>query len=150
MNAYEMIMRAADNIERYPGRFNFQVTRLPQNEHDPACYLGEMLRVLGVTKGVNVGDFTQSMLGLKEGAFFEELAKIHGGGVPVQFDPNDARVGVPLLRKFAKRYEGIPDEVRAIFDIGRPPFKVVWTVTPPMPKGAFYNIATDSYEMAPA
>jgi hypothetical protein len=148
-------MRAADNIERHPERFNFQVTRVPQTPFDPACYLGEMLRVLGVKHGFNVGDFVPSMLGMSEQSFFQSLALINGGGVVKEFNPHDARVGVPLMREFAKRFEGIPDEVRAIFNT--PPRVVKWVMmTPPFtstatpPKGAKYNIATDSYEMAPA
>jgi hypothetical protein len=111
MNRYEMIMAAADGIEKNPQRFDFATSKVVTNGVDPRCILGEMWYQAGIYYQGTVGMIAPQILGIDEGTFFRMLQVAHGE----PFDLHDATLVPAALRKVAKRYEGIPGEVLEIF-----------------------------------
>jgi hypothetical protein len=112
MNISEVMLKAADAIEQNPARFDFATVRVVRSDADPRCVLGEMWWQAGIVYNGHVNFALHHVLHIKEGEFFDALGLAYGAPL----DMNDVTKVVPALRKLARRYEGIPEDVRAIFD----------------------------------
>ncbi len=132
MTRYEMIMRAAEHIERKPRSYSFVQGHVVQDasrvwtkemyahlwpghtsdaDDVPHCMLARMGQIAGAMTGTSCVTIAQTALGIAP----EELYRFvdSGGG----HFKESARIAAQGLRDFAKRYEGIPGDVREIFNV---------------------------------
>jgi hypothetical protein len=115
MTKYEMMMAAAEAITTHPGRYDFSQAGVVDNDVDPRCILGEMWWQAGIVYRGSVGMAVPMILGMTESEFFSEIQVAYGK----VFNLHNATQVPTALRKLAKKYEGIPEDVRAIFDAKR-------------------------------
>ncbi len=124
MTRYEMIMATAEHIERHPEAYNFgqgyviqdakarygsQWRGNPDGDAVPHCMLARMGQLAGARNGVPCDAIAVAVLAITPQSLYEFIDGAAGNKTCAQ---NAARG----LRHFAKRYEGIPGEVLAIFN----------------------------------
>ena len=113
MKIAEALCAAADHIERHPKSYNFNVASVC--DETTGCMLGHFGRLAGLPLGLSVETLSWAVLGKGSQDFYHEICAAAGS----RCNENvvcDAHIVPGAMRKVAKKYEGIPQEVREIFD----------------------------------
>lgn len=124
MNIREAILKAADHIERNPGDFNFNTSRVPHPCKTPGCALGWVgffLRVEGEDDFLNRTALVCGVPALKRGGFTRSEGEFYFRMNQFGIWFSNAAECARCLRLYADKYHrapklGIPASVRAIFD----------------------------------
>jgi hypothetical protein len=114
MNISQALNAAADHIEQNPSSYRFNNATVPR-DGEQGCMLGHLGRVAGLPVGLPVETLALTVLGQPASDFYEEISRdaqgtIHGDLV------HYAHLVAPAMRGVAKKYEGIPQDVRDIFN----------------------------------
>lgn len=121
MNIADALNKTADHIALNPERYDFNQGMVlgEGDELIPACMLARLGQVLGMKRGTNCDVVSRVVLGITANEFYERMleAADHPGYTPLL---HVGTIMAPALRKLATKYEGIPAEVRAIFDMPPP------------------------------
>lgn len=129
MNIDEAINQAADHIEAYPGSYafmqgmvvppGFTPSGFDATRHGPGgfpmCMLARIGQMAGVTAGTPHSAVAREILGLDENEFYALITEATDRRFRDGARDNTATIPA-AMRKVAKRYEGIPVEVREIFN----------------------------------
>lgn len=131
MNIDEAINKAADHIEQYPESYNFgQGTVINKDYGGPsvrstigpggyyACMLARIGEMAGMQAGLSCDTVARDILGTQAEEFYSAIR----AASPYQdLDPVHNTKTIPAaMRTVAKRYTGIPVQVREIFNVPTP------------------------------
>lgn len=122
MNISEALCAAADHIERYPEKYHFMENSIPCDGAQ-GCMLGFFGRYAGLPVGLDVGYVAWAVLGQDPSEFYNEIHCASGAPNPRIIGDSvvyDQKLVPPAMRTVAKKYEGMPQEVREIFDSKAP------------------------------
>ena len=118
MNIDEAILKAADHIERHPGSYLYTQGMVMRGKEGygpggyPSCMLARIGEYAGAATGTSHLQIAARLLGYVDGDV-DFLKDIAAAGI----DSYDDVKAIPAaLRKYAKKYEGIPVPVRDIFN----------------------------------
>lgn len=126
MNRYEILMRAADFIEKEPQRWDFHASKSPEHNYEtPACALGWIGYAAGLYDVFN-HEIASKVLGSSDVAlFYDRLSDIDVGlpTWPQKSWHDDALVAAQCLRVYAETYfsaekpttDFIPSSIRTFF-----------------------------------
>lgn len=118
MNISEALCAAADHIERYPENYQFMEGQIPCDGAQ-GCMLGFFGRYAGLPVGLDVGVVAWAVLGQDPGDFYNEIHRAASGAEYSRSDGDtvvyDKQLVPPAMREVAKKYQGIPEDVREIF-----------------------------------
>lgn len=117
MNIDEAIKAAADHIERHPESYRYTQGMVMRGSDGgpggyPSCMLARIGEYAGAQSGTSHLQIAVRLLGYVNGDV-DFLRDIAAAGAA---DYDDAKAIPPALRKYAKKYEGIPVPVRDIFN----------------------------------
>ena len=117
MNITDALNKTADHIEQNPTLYDFN-QGMVLGERDgnyPACMLARLGQVVGMARGLQCTHVAHAVLGMTAGEVY--AAVLERAGHPGY---NAALYVAPVvavgLRKLAHKYEGIPLDVRKLFD----------------------------------
>jgi hypothetical protein len=122
MNISEALCAAADHIERHPESYQFMEGSIPCDGAQ-GCMLGFFGRYAGLPVGLDVGYVAWAVLGQDPSEFYNEVHSASGAGHPRNLGDSvvyDKKLVAPAMRTVAKKYEGVPQEVREIFESKAP------------------------------
>jgi hypothetical protein len=114
MNISEALNAAADQIEQYPESYRFNNSTIPK-DGGQGCMLGFFGKVAGLPVGLSVDTLSFAVLGRPACQFYEEVAQLNYGATDSDI-VNHAHLAAAGMRRAAKTYEGIPQDVREIFN----------------------------------
>jgi hypothetical protein len=114
MNISEAMCAAADQIERHPTSYRFNNSYVPRDGAQ-GCMLGFLGRVAGLPVGLSVDTLALAVLGKPAQMFYEEIIAAAGEGLNCECVQYADKVA-PAMRAVAKKYQGIPEDVREIFN----------------------------------
>jgi hypothetical protein len=136
MNISEALCAAAEHIERHPESYNFNLAIVSGKEM--GCMLGHFGRVAGLPAGLPVDTVALTVLGIPAGAFYDDIYKAASncGGINVV---TCAPLVPNAMREVAKKYQGIPEDVRAIFEAKAK------DISHPVHSGQFYFAVAEQY-----
>lgn len=112
MNISQALCAAADHIERHPDSYNFNLAIV--SDEKMGCMLGHFGRIAGLQAGLSVDTVALAVLDTRASDFYEDICAAAGrSGSPESVI--NARIVPDAMREVAKKYEGIPQDVREIF-----------------------------------
>jgi hypothetical protein len=124
-SVYDAIVKAADHIEQYPGRYDYQETSVPRGTSDAGCMLGRIAQYHG-GEFCNADAVAPQLLAMGPSEFFREIAHLMLGREPDFHKKSDfqslhhPRKAAAALRHFANRFRpkhiGLPAAVVDIFN----------------------------------
>lgn len=118
MNIDEAILKAADHIERHPETYLYTQGMVMRGREDhgpggwPSCMLARIGEYAGAATGTSHLQIAKRLLGYQDGDV-DFLRDITAAGAATYDDPKTIPAA---MRKYAKKYEGIPVPVRDIFN----------------------------------
>lgn len=79
MDVYNAILKAADQIEKYPDHFHFIENRVPRTCDSPGCAIGWIAHFAN-TRANGYTDASQEMFGMSPEGFYQRMTEVEGRG----------------------------------------------------------------------
>ena len=166
MNISQALCAAADHIEGNPASYQFMCSQVPR-EGEQGCMLGHFARVAGLRAGLPIQLVCWEVLGISDMQFYKDIYEASSlaclGGEEdrvMNVAVKSAAIVPDAMRKVAKKFEGIPQDVREIFNSKQIPDRYSFSAffpsiqaqramrrAQPQP-GQVYNVALDTYTNA--
>ena len=125
----DAINQAADHIEQNPKRYSFNQGHVLGGDDSgvPACMLARIGEMAGYARGTSCDTVARGLLGVNASEFYDRI--MQAAGHPGNHAALYCVALVPdAMRSYAKKYHGIPEEVRAIFNSDLFPWSILASV----------------------